>query len=61
MSVDKAHLVITRAEVLDATAISTPRTTVDSQSNIRYNLAGQRVGDDYKGLVIVNGKKMIVR
>ena len=61
MSVDKSHLVITRAEVLDATAISTPRTTVDSQSNIRYNLAGQRVGDDYKGLVIVNGKKMIVR
>lgn len=25
----------------------------------RYNIAGQRVGKDYKGLVIVNGKKFI--
>ena len=24
-----------------------------------YNLAGQRVGNDYKGIVIVNGKKYI--
>ena len=24
-----------------------------------YNLAGQRVGDDYKGIVIVNGKKYL--
>ena len=24
-----------------------------------YNLAGQKVGKDYKGLVIKNGKKMI--
>ena len=27
----------------------------------RRNLSGQRVGQGYKGLVIVNGKKMIVR
>lgn len=26
---------------------------------VRYNLAGQRVGKDYKGLVIMNGKKFI--
>ena len=26
-----------------------------------YNLAGQRVGKDYKGIVIVNGKKMLVK
>ena len=25
----------------------------------RYNLQGQRVGKDYKGVVIVNGRKMI--
>ena len=25
----------------------------------RYNLAGQRVGKDYKGVVIVKGKKFI--
>ena len=26
-----------------------------------YNLAGQRVGHDYKGLIIKNGKKIIVK
>ena len=26
-----------------------------------YNLAGQRVSDGYKGIVIRNGKKMIIR
>ena len=26
---------------------------------VRYNLAGQRVGNEYKGIVIVNGKKML--
>ena len=29
------------------------------KSNACYNLSGQRVGKDYKGVVIVNGKKMI--
>ena len=28
-------------------------------SNVVYNMNGQRVGSDYKGLVIVNGKKII--
>lgn len=27
----------------------------------RYNLAGQKVGNDYKGVVIQNGKKMILK
>ena len=26
---------------------------------ILYNLAGQKVGADYKGIVVVNGKKVI--
>ena len=30
-------------------------------NGIRYNLLGQEVGEDYKGIVIMNGKKMIVR
>lgn len=30
-----------------------------SEANAVYNLAGQRVGNDYKGLVIVNGKKYL--
>lgn len=28
-------------------------------SNVAYNLSGQKVGNDYKGVVIVNGKKML--
>lgn len=28
-------------------------------NNVMYNLAGQKVGKDYKGIVIVNGKKML--
>ncbi len=30
-------------------------------NGIRYNVMGQRVGNDYKGIVIVDGKKLIVR
>ena len=29
------------------------------ENGVRYNLAGQKVGKDYKGIVIVNGKKML--
>jgi len=39
-------------------AIRTADTTADGQ---RYNLAGQRVGEGYKGLVIKNGKKYVVK
>lgn len=30
-----------------------------AQSGIRYNMAGQEVNKDYKGMVIVNGKKFV--
>lgn len=41
----------------EATGISkTPAASGDAAA---YNLAGQRVGRDYKGVVIVNGKKML--
>ena len=39
----------------DATAISSVETEV--AEDVIYNLAGQRVGSDYRGLVIKNGKK----
>lgn len=29
--------------------------------SVRYNLAGQKVGADYKGVVIENGKKIVVK
>lgn len=36
--------------------------TVDNaKKGVRFNLAGQRVNESYKGVVIENGKKMIVK
>lgn len=48
-------------EVLnDASGIN--NITVDNaKKGVRYNLAGQRVNESYKGVVIENGKKMIVK
>mgnify|MGYP002273421282 CR=1 FL=1 len=43
----------------EAAGINGVQTTVKQQSNVRYNIAGQRVGADYKGIVIVNGKKYL--
>ena len=40
----------------DATAINAIGNV--KASGVRYNLNGQAVGEDYKGIVIVNGKKM---
>lgn len=47
--------------VLDdaASSINGVQTTVKPQSNVRYNIAGQRVAADYKGIVILNGKKYL--
>lgn len=28
---------------------------------VRYNLKGQRVDENYKGIVIINGKKVVVK
>ena len=44
---------------------ATPPTAVDNvaikNDGIRYNLMGQKVDENYKGVVILNGRKMIVR
>ena len=42
---------------IETNSISMP--TNCTNSNVFYNLAGQRVSKDYKGIVIVNGKKML--
>ena len=42
------------------TAISTTEADNDGDAP-RYNMSGQRVGRDYKGVVIVNGKKKVVK
>lgn len=43
----------------DATGISNITAGNKAKKSVRYNLAGQQVGASYKGIVIVNGKKMI--
>ena len=44
-------------EASDATGIKTLKNK--AQKNVRYNLAGQQVDANYKGAVIMNGKKFI--
>ena len=39
--------------------ISVAKSNVKANNGVIYNLAGQKVGKDYKGIVIMNGKKMI--
>ncbi|WP_444369863.1 hypothetical protein [Prevotella sp.] len=43
------------------TGINNIQTTSAVKNNVMYNIAGQRVNKDYKGLVIMNGKKMMVK
>ena len=46
----------------EATAISaTLRDKGQMMNGARYNLSGQRVNDSYKGIVIANGKKFIMK
>ena len=48
-----------KAGAYDPSAIETVKTTIKANKEAIYNLAGQKVGKDYKGLVIKNGKKQI--
>lgn len=45
------------AEESETDGINKVNTLVET--GVRYNLAGQRVGNDYKGIVVVNGKKYL--
>lgn len=38
---------------------TTPSHNFDTTPSIQYNLAGQRVDNNYKGIVVVNGKKYL--
>lgn len=64
LGTNKAYLPVSSAvkEVLyfeDATGISTIKNAELNIQDAIYNLAGQKVGADYKGIVIRNGKKML--
>ena len=50
---------IQKITVKDATGISVAKSNVKVNNGVIYNLAGQKVGKDFKGIVIMNGKKMI--
>jgi hypothetical protein len=50
---------VQKIELKDATGISTPKVTKTVNNNAIYNLAGQKVGKDYKGIVIQNGRKFM--
>ena len=65
LTVDNCYLVIddSKTTITDTpdetpTAIETVK-TVNAGSAVRYNMAGQQVGKDYKGLVIENGRKFL--
>ncbi len=47
-------------EVKGATGINTAKAAAQ-QDGARYNLAGQKVSDSYKGIVIMNGKKVVMK
>ena len=44
----------------DDTAVKTIK-TVNTKSGAIYNLSGKRVDDSYKGIVIINGKKVLIK
>lgn len=54
----KNPIIILQGDSNVADAINNVDATV-KKNNFTYNLAGQRVNDDYKGIVIKNGKKMV--
>lgn len=42
-----------------STGINTVKAT--AENGVRYNLAGQKVAEGYKGVVIMNGKKVVIK
>lgn len=57
---DKKYYVFHVTVCDEETAIRDLQSTTSKQQVI-YNVNGQRVGQDYKGIVIINGKKTLVR
>jgi hypothetical protein len=57
---EACHMDILSQTTAPTTAISAVK-TVNNAKAVRYNMAGQQVGADFKGLVIENGKKFVVK
>ena len=45
----------------DVTSVETIKTVAEKANGARYNLAGQKVDSAYKGVVIQNGKKGVIK
>ena len=57
---EDAHLEASLAAIEDPTGIHSPLSSLLSPlSSKTYNLTGQCVGSEYKGIIIKNGKKII--
>ena len=48
-------------EPFDPTAIDVVKANTAVKAEGIYNLAGQKVNSNYKGLVIINGKKVVLK
>lgn len=59
---DNMRIVDTQVYTLNSVPTGITSISANNAKNgVRYNLAGQRVGNDFKGLVIENGQKKIVK
>ncbi|WP_455079430.1 hypothetical protein [Prevotella melaninogenica] len=59
LNVKKAFLRSVKIITVSAAGIKNVQTIEVNEKALIYNLAGQRVGKDYKGVVVQNGKKFI--
>jgi len=67
LAANKAYLAVPAGSAKEGFSFITDEEETDGikavstkvENGVRYNLAGQKVGADYKGIVIVNGKKYL--
>ena len=52
------YAITVNADLPEATGINSVK-TVEQTNNVIYNLAGQKVNAQYKGIMIQNGKKVL--
>ena len=52
---------LNRGQIADYITTGISKIQTSAAKSVRYNLAGQKVGADYKGVVIENGKKIVVK
>ena len=52
---------IYKVELYEVEATGINNVKANAENAVRYNLAGQKVSNDYKGVVIENGKKVVLK